>query len=203
MDVLDLRQLNRATLARQGLLEHSSDPIAVVVDRVGGIQAQQPGPMATGLWSRIEDFAREDLCAAALDGSIVRGTSLRITLHLHSVDDYRALRMTLQPMLDRWVQSQWVRGRVREQDVEPAIELGRELLSGEAMTIGAIKAGLAARFPQSDPQGLGNVVRTCMQLLMVPDAEAPNGWPTVAAFTEARRLVGDTLAEEHDVVPAR
>ena len=49
--MLDLRQLNRATLARQGLLERSSDPIAVVVDRVGGIQAQQPMTMATGLWS--------------------------------------------------------------------------------------------------------------------------------------------------------
>lgn len=50
------RQLNRATLARQLLLERSSlDPIAAL-EQVIGLQAQTPQSWYTGLWSRLADF---------------------------------------------------------------------------------------------------------------------------------------------------
>lgn len=94
MTVLDLRQLNRATLARQGLLARRRASVADVVRDVGGLQAQLPAPPMIGLWSRIEDFSTDQLVDEVHAGTLVRGTTLRGTLHLHEVDDYRALRMS-------------------------------------------------------------------------------------------------------------
>jgi hypothetical protein len=49
-DILSLGQLNRATLARQLLLERSGlDPVAAV-ERVAGLQAQMPASPYIGLW---------------------------------------------------------------------------------------------------------------------------------------------------------
>lgn len=118
MTVLDLRQLNRATLARQGLLERRRASVAQVVRDVGGLQAQLPAPPTIGLWSRIEGYRRELLVDAVRSGQLVRGTTLRGTLHLHDVDDYRALRMSLQPMLD--AQSNGMSRRIRPEDERPA-----------------------------------------------------------------------------------
>jgi hypothetical protein len=190
-DLMDLRELNRATLARQGLLERSGEDVADVVRRVGGLQAQTPSNPMVALWSRCSGFRREQLLAAVEHGVVVRGTTLRGTLHLHHVDEYRELRMTLQPMLDTLVRS--VRRRAREQDLEPAIELGRSLIRSAPRTIGEVKAALKEHFPESDPQALGLLVRYELQLLMVPDTSTPNGWPNLARFAPATKLIGGRL----------
>ena len=46
--MLTLRQLNRATLARQGLLAREAIGAAEAVDRFGGLQAQDPKPPFVG-----------------------------------------------------------------------------------------------------------------------------------------------------------
>jgi hypothetical protein len=191
MDVLDLRDLNRATLTRQCLLERSTDDVASVIRRVGGMQAQTPANPMVGLWSRIVGFERAQLLAAVDDGEVVRGTTLRGTLHLHQVDEYRELRMSLQPMLDVLVQS--VRCRARDQDLEPAIELGRELLRQGPKTIGELKQAFRDRFPKSEAQALGTLVRYRMQLLMVPDPQQPNGYPNVAKFARWQDVLDGEL----------
>ena len=60
--VLTLRELNRATLARQMLLERASLPVPESVERLVGLQAQVPGPPYAGLWTRLRGF-RRDRCA--------------------------------------------------------------------------------------------------------------------------------------------
>ncbi|MCW2923789.1 MAG: hypothetical protein JWM98_1193 [Thermoleophilia bacterium] len=187
-DVLDLAQLNRATLARQGLLERSTAGLVHVVAQAGGLQAQSPQAPAIGLWSRVAGFRSSDLVDAALAGALVRGTSLRGTLHLHTADDYRALRMLVQPQLDRTVRS--LGRRLGGVDPEAVLAAGRPLLEDAPRTIGAIKAELAGRFAAAEPQALGNVVRMRLQLLMQPDGEARYGWANVAPFTPATELVG-------------
>ena len=57
MRTLTRRELNRALLARQHLLERASRSAARGAQHVGGIQAQYAPSMYFGLWSRVAGFA--------------------------------------------------------------------------------------------------------------------------------------------------
>jgi Winged helix DNA-binding domain len=82
--------LNRALLARQGLLERLDLPLVEAVEAVGALQAQYwPGPPAA-LWSRVEGFEPDALYAALEAGELVAGTLLRATLHLVSAREHPA-----------------------------------------------------------------------------------------------------------------
>ena len=56
MPTLSQRDLNRALLARQFLLERSRLPLTRTLDRIAGIQAQYAPSSYIGLWSRLEGF---------------------------------------------------------------------------------------------------------------------------------------------------
>jgi hypothetical protein len=86
--VLTQRELNRALLARQLLLERVKLPVARAVERVGGLQTQDSRSGYLGLWSRLEGFAREDLTRALERRSVVQGTVMRITIHTVTAHDY-------------------------------------------------------------------------------------------------------------------
>jgi hypothetical protein len=82
--------LNRALLARQGLLVRLDLPLVDAVEAVGALQAQYwPAPPAA-LWSRVEGFEPEAFYAALKDGELVAGTLLRATLHLVSAREHPA-----------------------------------------------------------------------------------------------------------------
>jgi len=59
MDKLTNRQLNRATLARQMLLERSDVSITDAVRFLGGLQAQQSNDPYIGRWSRLDGCRHE------------------------------------------------------------------------------------------------------------------------------------------------
>jgi hypothetical protein len=82
------RDLNRALLARQLLLERSSQSVSKVLDRMGTLQAQYAPSMYVGLWSRMEDFARHQLDEALERRRVAQGTLMRATIHLVSKSDY-------------------------------------------------------------------------------------------------------------------
>src|SRR5215217_8490756 len=86
--VLTERELNRALLARQLLLERSATPLPRALERVGGIQAQYAPSMYIGLWSRLRDFERAALTRALERRSVIQATLLRSTIHLVSKRDY-------------------------------------------------------------------------------------------------------------------
>jgi hypothetical protein len=86
--VLTQRELNRALLARQLLLERTKTPIPKALDRIGGIQAQYAPSMYIGLWTRLVGFERDQLTRALERGSVVQGTLMRATIHLVSKQDY-------------------------------------------------------------------------------------------------------------------
>jgi Winged helix DNA-binding domain len=82
------RELNRALLARQLLLERSRASLPKALERVGGLQAQYAPSMYIGLWSRMEGFEREQLDRALERRSVAQGTLMRATIHLVSKGDY-------------------------------------------------------------------------------------------------------------------
>jgi len=53
MSVLDRRALNRATLARQFLLQRSELSPLEVTEHLVGLQAQTPHTWYVGLWARV------------------------------------------------------------------------------------------------------------------------------------------------------
>ncbi len=86
--VLTTRELNRALLARQLLLERVRLPIPRVLERIGGIQNQYAPNGYIRLWSSIEGFERDDLTRALARRSVIQGTLMRETIHLVSRRDY-------------------------------------------------------------------------------------------------------------------
>src|SRR5690242_15338871 len=85
--VLSQDELNRATLARQLLLERRSMSAMDALDRLAGMQAQWPPSPYIGLWSRIEGFQRARLERALLTGAVLKATLMRSTLHLITATD--------------------------------------------------------------------------------------------------------------------
>jgi hypothetical protein len=86
--LLSERELNRALLARQQLLERRKGSIPKVLERMGTLQAQYAPSMYIGLFSRLEGFEREQLDRALERKSVAQGTLMRATIHLVSKADY-------------------------------------------------------------------------------------------------------------------
>jgi hypothetical protein len=115
--ILTLRELNRATLARQLLLERASLPVTAAIERLVGLQAQLPQAPYIGLWTRLSDFQRDDLARLIEDRAVIKATLMRATLHLFTAEDYLLLRGALQPALTQAfeaISGGVTRGRYRE-----------------------------------------------------------------------------------------
>ena len=82
--------LNRALLARQGLLERLDGGLVKAVEAVGALQAQAWSAPPAALWSRVEGSEPKALYAALHKGELVTGTLLRATLHLVSAREHPA-----------------------------------------------------------------------------------------------------------------
>ena len=93
--VLTLRELNRATLARQLLLERKRLSPTAVIERLVGMQAQWPSAPYVGIWTRTTSFRREALERKLASAGVVKATVMRQTLHLVTQRDYALLRAAL------------------------------------------------------------------------------------------------------------
>ena len=85
---LTRRALNRALLARQGLLDPYELPVEQVVERIGAIQAQYWPAVPVALYARMRGFATADLYRVLEDRRLLSGTLLRGTLHVVSARDH-------------------------------------------------------------------------------------------------------------------
>ena len=96
MRTLTRRELNRALLARQLLLEPADLSLPAALERLCGIQAQYAPSMYFGLWSRLRDLQPAALTAALTEREVVQGTLMRVTIHLVSPRDYRPFAVAVR-----------------------------------------------------------------------------------------------------------
>ena len=124
--VLTQRHLNRALLARQGLLERRALEIPAALDAMGTLQAQYAPSMYIGLWSRVAGFRRDALTEALHDRTVVQGTLMRATIHLVSRDDYWPLALAIREAR----RAMWLRITKQPPPVEAAERLREALQDG-------------------------------------------------------------------------
>jgi DNA glycosylase AlkZ-like len=85
---LSERELNRALLARQGLLERLGASIPRAIERVGGLQTQYAPAGYMALRTRLEGFRRDDLTRALQRKTVVQAWMMRTTIHMASTRDF-------------------------------------------------------------------------------------------------------------------
>jgi hypothetical protein len=166
-EILSTRRLNRATLARQMLLERSEISIPEAVRFLGGLQAQQSNDPYIGLWTRLCGFSHEQLTALIVDKTLARATTMRGTLHLHTAEDLVGFRALVQSYL----MSMWTSGfrkRFADQDEAAVHREGLKLLKKGPTTIGAVGKALAEKFPEAEPLALSMMMQMRETLIQVP-----------------------------------
>ncbi len=194
---LTVRELNRATLARQMLLTRATMPAPEAIERLAGLQAQLAVAPYIGLWTRLHDFRREDLARPIEERKVVKATLMRATLHLFSAEDYLRLRATLQPALDQ-ASGSIARRRAPDLDYDRAVEAVQAYVAEEPRTFAEISAMLRDLMPSADVGPLRYTARTRLPLVQVPVAE---GWsyPAKPRFALADQWLGRPIPAEPDL----
>ncbi len=167
--ILTRRELNRALLARQMLLERQPLSALAAIERLAGMQAQIPNPPYIGLWSRLRDFQRNELTQMMWQKQVVRVTAMRHTLHLFAADDYLRFRLAIQPALTRGWQT-ITKTRLQGLDVERVVETARAYVAEQPRTFVEIRDLLAKLEPERDPSALAYTARTFLPLIQIPPA---------------------------------
>ncbi len=195
--VLSNRALNRATLARQMLLERAAVAPAVAVQRLAGMQAQEPRPPFIGLWSRTEEGQREAMQRAMHGRELVRGTLMRGTIHLVTAADYATFRPTIQPVLDQGIGLLGDRAEGLDADAERVLARAMDLLREEPRTFAELRSRLTETFPHINDRALGFLVRMKLPLVLEP-IEHPWAYAANARFALAELWLEEPLATAPD-----
>jgi hypothetical protein len=166
---LSTRALNRATLARQLLLQRSPLSALETVEHLVGMQAQAPFAPYYGLWSRLDGFTGEELSGLLTDRKAVRVVLVRSTIHLVTAMDCHRLRPLVQPALDRMLRTSAAHAKpLADVDLAAVVDAARRLLDAEALTPGEIGARLAERWPDTPRPALAEAARSMLPLVQVP-----------------------------------
>jgi hypothetical protein len=166
---LTSRALNRATLARQWLLEREKRPALDVIEHLVGMQAQAPFPPYFGLWSRLDGFDAAHLSSLLQERTVVRIVVMRGTVHLVSARDALTLRPLMQSVIDRELRS--IPTRVKalgDVDLRKVAEVGRKLLVNNPLTLQELRPLLSQEFPGYDAEALVYAMRVLLPLVQVP-----------------------------------
>lgn len=192
--VLTLRDLNRATLARQLLLERSTMSIPAAVEALVGLQSQSAIAPYIGLWTRLADFKRDALAALIDSHTIIKATLMRSTLHLFTAADYLHLRATLQPVFEL-ASSSITQSRGVTFDLPAVLEMARVFLDEAPRSFAEITAMFEERMPGTDVGSLRYSVRNHLPLVQVPTSTTWS-YPGNPKFTRAETWLGQEVSTE-------
>ncbi|MFI8191652.1 winged helix DNA-binding domain-containing protein [Streptomyces sp. NPDC085946] len=178
MNVLTQRALNRATLARQYLLEREDRTPLDAVFHLAGLQAQAPQEPFTGVWSRVRAFAPADLDDLVTGRQVVRTHLMRRTVHLVTATDAVAWRARHDAMLRQRVLSTY-RRELAGIDLDELGAAGRAVMADDQpRSMGELVAALRDRWPTPPRRVLGELlVAALIPMVQLP----PRGtWKSTA-----------------------
>jgi hypothetical protein len=127
------RELNRATLARQGLLEPmTARSAAAAVERLASLQAQHPEWPPIALAARAANARTANLAGALERRTVVRSSLMRNTIHVVSAVDLWPMFTVCQPLrLNQW--------RLLLKADPIASRLGRRMTAAHELAIAALR----------------------------------------------------------------
>lgn len=160
-------QWNRSLLHRQHLLARADEDAVEVIDRLVGMQSQDPTAAFYGLHCRIQDFQPDELDELLTDREIIRIALLRSTIFLIDGADARWIRPLAQPLLDTQRQTIYER-RLVGADPAAVIADAEELLRAGPLGGDELGRALAARHRSEAPTTLTSIARCALPLVQIP-----------------------------------
>lgn len=192
--LLTLRELNRATLARQFLLERVPCTPLEVLGRLVGMQAQNHNAPYIGLWTRLQSFQRAELTELLESRQVVKASLMRSTLHLMAADDYVAFRLALQPAMKHDMLRPFFGKNAHSLESEQFTSLLRAYLQERPRTSAELLARFRAYFPGLGSGYLSDAMRAHLPLVQIPPS-GTWGFTGKPAHTEAVTWLARSLDE--------
>jgi hypothetical protein len=194
IDRLTTRQLNRATLARQLLLERADYSAERVLQHLVGMQSQAPLAPYIGLWTRVVNFRADELSALMIERRAVRASLMRATIHLVTAADFLQLWTVLEPVSERglWTGSPFGR-RVPLGVVNDLLAFVRDLLREAPRTRVELRRLIGQRWPNLDADAMAYAAQYLLPIVQV----TPRGvWGQSKAPTwaDAEAWIGDRMS---------
>ncbi|GAA3435980.1 winged helix DNA-binding domain-containing protein [Kutzneria kofuensis] len=169
MTVLSTRALNRATLARQLLLDRADLPVLDAVGHLCGLQAQEPQEPFVGLWSRLRGFHPVALSELLVERGVVRTHLMRRTVHLLAASDALAWRPRHDSMLRQRVLGTY-RRELAGVDLSSLASAGHAVMAdGQPRSMAELVQAVSARWPDVPARVLGELlVAALVPVVQVP-----------------------------------
>jgi hypothetical protein len=167
--LLTRRQLNRALLERQWLLQRRTATAEDAIEHLVAIQAQEPFDPYTALWSRLEGFRPEELSSLIETKRAVRAPSmLRTTIHLLTARDWLRLRPVVQVVQEQGFRNSPFNRNLAGLDLDEVVAEGRRILDEKPRSGNELGKALAERWPDRDANSLGYAVRSLWPVVQLP-----------------------------------
>ncbi|MFI6290848.1 winged helix DNA-binding domain-containing protein [Nonomuraea sp. NPDC050790] len=156
--ILGARALNRASLARQLLLDRADVPVLDAVAHLCGLQAQEPQEPYVGLWSRLRAFKAAELSDLLVRRGVVRTHLMRRTVHLLTAEDVLAWRPRHDAMLRQRVLGTY-RRELAGVDLDGLAAAGLAVMAdGEPRSMAELARAVADRWPEAGTRPLGEML---------------------------------------------
>ena len=164
--MLTERQLNRTLLLRQHLLSRVSLTPAEMIEHLVGLQAQDSLSPFIALSARLDSLDPYSLSAQLESSALVRLSSLRSTIHMHTAADAALVRAWTQPVHDFYTQQIAIIRPAAQLD--GFVEATEDVLALGALPNAALEAGLIEHFPGVPAKALGLRARNELPLVQLP-----------------------------------
>jgi Winged helix DNA-binding domain len=196
-DVLSTRELNRALLGRQLLLERSELPVANVLEHLVGLQAQEPWDPYYALWSRLRGFDPYELGGMIERFEAVRMGVMRGTIHLMTARDALVLRGVMAPVMSGTYRSSAFSRQVEGVDEDELLAIAAKLTAAAPHGRTDLSRALSERWPDADFDALGYTATFLLPLVQAPP-RAVWGKTKAAKWLNAEKTLGAEIEWDAD-----